>query len=349
MSIKVIEKEIKMKEDCNEILVSVTIATFNRSQLLDKVLYSLINQSVDDKYFEVIICDSNSADSTTQVVENYQKRKENIKHIHTKNILAAKRNIGIKHAIGAMVVFLDDDCIPEQKFLEKYISIAKSPEFRSEKCVYCGHVVFPEDWVRRSNYYRYRDSRHYNRRNRKKTGPLDFRTIIVMNMGFNRQLFTRYIQEVNEKFIGYGYEDQELGWRLMANGFEIKLHDAYITHLERSGGIDGYGKKIYYSAKDGMSHLLKYSEDTAKSLGVRTYLIDPDLHYKYNFLNILKKNISRIIFNQFLTNLFIYYLKITDHISLFYSPSIYRYVIAHYYVEGANARGIKKNNNEWYD
>lgn len=338
-----------MKDNGNEILVTVTIATFNRSELLEQVLLSLVNQTVEDNYYEILICDSDSSDSTVNVVEKYQSSSKNIKHIHTENVLAAKRNIGIKNANGTMVVFLDDDCIPERTFVEKYLSIAKSKNFGLQKCVYCGHVIFPEDWIKKSNYYRYRDSRHYNIRNYKKTRPLNYRTIVVMNMGFNRELFSQYISEVNENFLGYGYEDQELGWRLMINGFEIKLHDACITHFEKSGDIVGYGKKIYYSAKDGMSNLLKYSEEAAKNLGFQTYLLDPDLKYKYRILNELKKNITQIIFNKYITKLLISYSKITDKISFLYSPFIYRYVLAYYYIEGAKARAITKKNTDWYD
>src|SRR5437868_384207 len=98
--------------------VSVVICTLNRAARLDTLLSSLRRQSFTP--FEVIVVNGPSTDDTEKVLAAY-----------TDNIRTAKcpqrnisigRNIGIEMAEGEFVAFLDDDCIPDESWLEDLVA-----------------------------------------------------------------------------------------------------------------------------------------------------------------------------------------------------------------------------------
>ena len=332
--------------------LTVTIATYNRAYLLEKVLLALANQSLSPKFYEIIICDSQSTDTTSQVINRFTETNPDIKiqHLHTENILASKRNLGIKHAQNEVVIFFDDDCIPDNKCLEIYFNLFQESLSDNDKVIFCGEVRFPKEWVEKSNYYRFRDSRHFGSGNRPEITTLDFKTIVVMNMAFLKAPFLESIQEVNEAFVGYGCEDQDLGWRLHQQGYKLVMCDALITHYEMSRDISGYTKKIFHTARDGMTTLLKVNPDAACSLGLKFRLIEP-LHPKKNSLERKLTEITiRIIFNNRVADIVTLVLKNYDNNRLFYRMSLYKYVISCAYVKGALSRKYKtKLSDGWYD
>ena len=57
-----------MKSNC-----SIIIPTFNRAEELKKLLQNLLLQTVLEQIEEVIICDSNSQDETSIILENFKK------------------------------------------------------------------------------------------------------------------------------------------------------------------------------------------------------------------------------------------------------------------------------------
>lgn len=89
-------------------LVSVIIPNYNYARYLDRVLRSVLNQSVSKNQYEIILVDDASTDNTKEVLKKYDGL---IKIIWLKkNVgLAESRNIGIKKALGMFVVFIDAD------------------------------------------------------------------------------------------------------------------------------------------------------------------------------------------------------------------------------------------------
>ena len=99
---------------------------------------------------------------------DFKKENSQINLIHTnikKNVLAAKRNHGISLSKGEIIVLLDDDCIPEQNFLNTYLELFKSID---NKTVFCGIVDYPNEIVKKNNYVRYRKSRHFGEKTNNK-------------------------------------------------------------------------------------------------------------------------------------------------------------------------------------
>ncbi len=107
----------------NNQLLTVVIATYNRSNVLKELLESLKNQT--DKNFEVIVAIDGSTDNTTSMLEDFKKTSPyEIKWINTglttEYGLATARNMGIKEASGEIVVVIDDDSFPVPEFVAEH-------------------------------------------------------------------------------------------------------------------------------------------------------------------------------------------------------------------------------------
>lgn len=332
------------------IKLSVTIATYNRYFLLEKVLSSLANQTLGASLYEIIVCDSHSSDATAEVLNDFTEKFPSIKivHAHTKNVLSAKRNLGIDRAKGEVVIFLDDDCIPEKGFLEKYYAYFYDIYSNEKHLILCGEVRFPEDWVKSSNYYRFRDSRHFGRDVSDHVLQLDFKTIVVMNMAFRKSEFIDKIGKVNEGFKGYGCEDQDLGWRLEESGFIIRACKSKIWHYELSGDIEGYSRKMYHTARDGVTNLIKLNSPAFLSIRPLSYM-DSRYPVKSSFKALLFSSFRVLVFNDFLARFFSRFLKITDKNNFFYIPLFYRYVLGYAYLRGVkDSKNKKVVDDDWY-
>jgi glycosyltransferase involved in cell wall biosynthesis len=87
------------------VLFSVVIPTYNRARLLKDTLDSVLRQEFTD--FEVIIVDDGSTDETRNVIAGYQGR---VRYVRQDNAgPGAARNLGIQHASGDYIAFVDSD------------------------------------------------------------------------------------------------------------------------------------------------------------------------------------------------------------------------------------------------
>lgn len=90
-------------------LVSIIIPTHNRKELLNRAIYSALNQTYSP--IEIIIVSDGSTDGTDAFVTAIQKAHPQVKyfkHNISKGAPAA-RNYGIREANGEYLTFLDDD------------------------------------------------------------------------------------------------------------------------------------------------------------------------------------------------------------------------------------------------
>ncbi len=88
-------------------MVSVVIPTFNRAEDLKRALQSVIDQTYAN--WEVLVVDNNSKDSTDDAVNSLCDSRIKLLKIHNHGVIAVSRNLGIKHAQGNYIAFLDSD------------------------------------------------------------------------------------------------------------------------------------------------------------------------------------------------------------------------------------------------
>lgn len=105
--------------------VSVVIPTYNRSDLLEKTLISLCEQTLDSRFFEVIVVDDGGYDNSREICEKYISNL-NIRYFWQRDngFRAGKaRNIGIAAAEGDYIVFIDSGVLLQQNALERHLSV----------------------------------------------------------------------------------------------------------------------------------------------------------------------------------------------------------------------------------
>jgi glycosyltransferase involved in cell wall biosynthesis len=98
----------------NKPLISVIIPTYNRSNVVNRAIDSIIKQTYDS--WEILIVDDGSTDNTKDIVEKYLKNNK-ISYFYKNNGgVSSARNFGIKKANGEYIAFLDsDDEFEEEK------------------------------------------------------------------------------------------------------------------------------------------------------------------------------------------------------------------------------------------
>jgi glycosyltransferase involved in cell wall biosynthesis len=118
---------------------SVVIPTCNRLTYLKQALSSVWAQTYDD--YEIIVVDDGSSDGTMNYIASISGR---VKALHQRNGgPAAARNLGVKHATGDYIAFLDSDDLWPPWTLATYNSIVQS----DEPSLLCAAVVEFRDAV----------------------------------------------------------------------------------------------------------------------------------------------------------------------------------------------------------
>lgn len=119
------QKHIRMS-----IEISVIICTHNRSDYLRKTINSLVDQSINNEFYEIIVIDNCSIDDTKQIVTNVYSKVDNIKYIYEPNIgLSNARNTGWKAAKGKYIAYIDDDAVADTLWLENILSTANKLDY----------------------------------------------------------------------------------------------------------------------------------------------------------------------------------------------------------------------------
>jgi glycosyltransferase involved in cell wall biosynthesis len=99
--------------------ISAIVCTYNRPAMLRRTLDSLLGQSLPEDQYEVIVVDNASTDSTKDVVEEYVRRSDNIRHVHEpEQGLSQARNRGIEEARAEIIAFIDDDAVAGKSWLK---------------------------------------------------------------------------------------------------------------------------------------------------------------------------------------------------------------------------------------
>jgi glucosyl-dolichyl phosphate glucuronosyltransferase len=99
-------------------VVSVIICTHNRVEYLGAAIGSVLSQGVDEIFYETLVVDNASTDSTHDYVRALAAEVSNLKYVpETVLGLSRARNTGLKAARGQYVAYLDDDAVANPGWL----------------------------------------------------------------------------------------------------------------------------------------------------------------------------------------------------------------------------------------
>lgn len=209
---------------CN---ISIIIITKDRAGLLEKCLFSLKGQL--EKHDEVlVILDSRTNDGSEEILKQHQKV---LPLVYYKSDLLGypnNFNLGIKRSKNEILVFINDDCVVKEDFVQRIkIAHKRHPESVIQGMTYSlpHNNIYAE--IAGDNY------RNWIAVNRKSASSNVMRTIDNKNVSIPRNVFRQagYYSEAFTK----GSEDIEFGFRLVHCGVPIIFDSSIIVyHNERS-------------------------------------------------------------------------------------------------------------------
>lgn len=121
-------------------LVSIIVPVYNASSFLDVCLKSLVSQSYSN--LEIILVDDGSTDNSAQICDKWMTYDSRVKAFHVVNGgVSAARNIGIEHASGEYVSFVDSDDWMSGRAYESLVIQALKTGSDVTKCGYVEHYT----------------------------------------------------------------------------------------------------------------------------------------------------------------------------------------------------------------
>ena len=129
------------------IKVSVIVPVYNTEKYLRRCLDSLVNQTL--KEIEIIIINDCSTDNSKNILDEYEKKYQNIKVFHNKTNkgIGYNRNLGIKKASGEFIGFIDSDDWVEKNMFEKMYNKAKRDNLDLVICNYFRKLMKEDELI----------------------------------------------------------------------------------------------------------------------------------------------------------------------------------------------------------
>ena len=149
-----------MKKEC----VSIIIPIFNASQSIMISIKSLMTQSFPFDKQEVILVDDGSTDDSLDICRRIARWHRNIHVFHQENKgVSAARNLGLKHAKGKYIFFLDADDELSPETVENCVNFFDSVGEETDLVTYPIETIYKGKVLKPHFRYRYlKESRVYN-------------------------------------------------------------------------------------------------------------------------------------------------------------------------------------------
>ena len=132
----------------DSVKISVIICTYNRKNVLERVLSAYKTQTFRD--FEIILASDGASDGTDEMVitlgPSLGYRLTYIRQADDGFRKSLAVNKAVREAAGQILVFADDDMIPPPRFLENYSKIYSKEADPDRLLVYSKYVpILPDD------------------------------------------------------------------------------------------------------------------------------------------------------------------------------------------------------------
>ena len=107
------------------IKLSIIIPVYNVYDYIEQCLKSVVNQTL--KEIEVIIVNDGSPDNSQEIIDKYQKKYPKLikSFIKENGGQGTARNLGLEHAKGKYVSFIDSDDFIDKNFAKEMYTLAE--------------------------------------------------------------------------------------------------------------------------------------------------------------------------------------------------------------------------------
>ena len=110
----------------NTAKITVIIPAYNIEDLLGRCIESVVSQDYPKELLEIIVVDDGSTDSTGSIADEYADKYQNVTVLHKENGgSSSARNLGLKHATGEYIGFVDSDDFVDKRMFGTLVDAAK--------------------------------------------------------------------------------------------------------------------------------------------------------------------------------------------------------------------------------
>jgi glycosyltransferase involved in cell wall biosynthesis len=240
---------------------SVVIPTYNRLDMLLRVLEALREQA-EAPDFETIVINDGSTDDTDRQLRD---RRDITYRAQPNSGPGRARNHGVSLARSRFIVFIGDDTVPERRFLAEHARVHRqSNDDRLVACVgYTG-------WPHRERVTAFMDyindyGLQFGYRLIEDGATVPFNFFYTSNISIDRELLAA--NPFDHTFPSAAWEDIELAYRLDKLGLKIRYNARAITRHHHRMTIDSFARRQYTVGKAGAMFYRKHPE-LAHFLGV---------------------------------------------------------------------------------
>lgn len=227
--------------------ISIIVCVYNRFEYVRNILKCLIEQTAD--IYEVIFADDGSKNNLNEAIEDLIPQcKFKIKVVWQQDIgfrLAKSRNNAVRYSEGDYLIFMDQDIVFDKDFIENILKARKKGKVVYTKALWTTaeerdeiQKKFDEEYDYEKMYLTIKKTNHesivksmkkakfysllYNFHLRKRGGKFAGLFISLYKEDFLK------VNGFDEKYNGFGYEDDDFGNRLFKCGINtIPLNFEY--------------------------------------------------------------------------------------------------------------------------
>jgi len=245
----------------SEILVSIIVVVYNVEPYLRECLDSLINQTYHE--IEIICVYDCSKDSSLSILQKYADKDERIKIIERpiNDGLSTARNVGMAHARGKYILFLDSDDYCDTDMCRKVLECAETN--KADLVIY-DFAVFHDGKELKANRKKRSSLASLNPSNRAS----------LLNIGafaWTKMIRSDLAHSLNLKFpIGLSYEDMPVHWQLVTRAKKIELLPERLCFYRQHNSSLSY-RRDWYIADRVMIYDI-----------IRNFLISQNLYETYH-------------------------------------------------------------------
>jgi len=102
-------------------LVSIILPTYNRAQVIERAVKSILSQTYSN--FELFIIDDGSIDNTVDIISSFKDERINCIKSKDNSGQVVARNMGLKQIKGKYIAFLDSDDEWYKNYLKRQIDV----------------------------------------------------------------------------------------------------------------------------------------------------------------------------------------------------------------------------------
>ncbi|MFA4885828.1 MAG: glycosyltransferase [Desulfotomaculaceae bacterium] len=239
------------------IRASVIIPAYNCRQVLEKSLAAILNQTVESSVYEVIVVDDGSSDDTVKMVNRF--KRNNLLYLRQEHSGRSKaRNLGIAYASGEVIIFIDSDVVVCRSFVEGHLLAHAGGAVIAR-----GRVVNIPEIEKQHNPGLF--------------SGFSAASFPTCNCSARKESLIK-AGLFDEEFTEYGWEDLELGHRLMKMGSKkVKAGQAVGFHLKPPLSYESLAGQMQKELERGRTAVLYYRKSPTIKTRLSTLYAPPFL------------------------------------------------------------------------